>query len=334
MADQEGRSPDLGQEVRASRGIDSLVGRVARYGAAKAHALAVAESTRSVDATIAGKVADCGSYLLFRHYYRVDELRLHAASFCKKHLLCSLCAIRRGAKMVQAYMARTEAVLANRPHLTLELVTLTVRDGADLAERFDHLHRCQRELWKQKQRGRGSVLDGVESAVWSYEVKRGAGSGLWHPHLHMVAMVRTPTDALRLRDEWFRVTGDSFVVDTRPMTGAVGDNSAIGGFLEVFKYAVKVSSMAPEDAVHAWQVLQGRRLIGSAGRYRGIVVPDDLADEALDDEPFTLMLYRYLAHAGGYTLQRGQTGARGMGAASPHVQLPHSGPSASASGCR
>lgn len=42
-------------------------------------------------------------------------------------------------------------------------------------------HKAQRELWKRKQRGRGSVLDGVVGAVWSYEIKQGKGSGLWHP---------------------------------------------------------------------------------------------------------------------------------------------------------
>jgi hypothetical protein len=50
-------------------------------------------------------------------------------------------------------------------------VTLTVREnGDDLAERT--FLGAQRELWKRRQRGRGSVLDGVVGAVWSYEVKR------------------------------------------------------------------------------------------------------------------------------------------------------------------
>lgn len=70
-------------------------------------------------------------------------------------------------------------------------MTLTVKNGDDLAERFKHLHGAQRELWKRRQRGRGSVLDGVVGAVWSYEVKRGDNSGQWHPHLHMIALAES-----------------------------------------------------------------------------------------------------------------------------------------------
>ena len=75
-------------------------------------------------------------YLLFRHYYTADLLRLHAASFCMKHLLCPLCAIRRGAKALKAYLDRWEVIQQDRPALRPFLVTLTVKDGDNLAERF------------------------------------------------------------------------------------------------------------------------------------------------------------------------------------------------------
>ena len=102
-----------------------------------------------------------------------------------KHLLCPLCAIRRGAKALGAYLDRFEAIKRTSGHLRPFLVTLTVKDGPDLRERFKHLHDSQRELWKRKQRGRGSVLDGVEGAVWSYEVrKRGQGRACGIPLTH------------------------------------------------------------------------------------------------------------------------------------------------------
>jgi hypothetical protein len=86
-------------------------------------------------------------------------------------------------------------------------VTLTVRNGDDLAERFRHLHSGQRELWMRKHRGRGSVLDGVVGAVWSYEVKRGQNSGDWHPHLHMIALAEVEPSQERLSREWYDITG-------------------------------------------------------------------------------------------------------------------------------
>lgn len=306
---QKERSPDLLAQDEAS-GIEALPRRVERYGLAKRQALDVAEYLLSTvdqqSRTLAKKrqrvgasVEGCGEYLLFRHYFTVDQVRLHAASFCRRHLLCPLCAIRRGAKALQAYLPRYEAVRVSRPDLQPFLVTLTVKDGDDLRERFRHLMTSQRELWKRKQRGRGCALDQVEGAVWSYEVKRGAGSGLWHPHLHMVALAREKPDQAELASEWRNVTRDSFIVDVRPIDQA----DAAAGFLEVFKYALKFSSMEPADTVHAFEVLGGRRLVGSAGLFRGIEIPEQLLDESLDDLPYVQLFYRFLR--GGYSLQRG-----------------------------
>jgi hypothetical protein len=267
----------------------------------------VAEHISSVgNSQLAARVTGCGEYLLFRHYFTVDQVRLHAAQFCKKHLLCPLCAIRRGSKALQAYLPRYEAVRASEPALRPFLVTLTVKDGENLRERFKHLMRSQRELWMQRHRGRGSPLDVVQAAVWSYEVKRGRGSGLWHPHLHMVAMARQAPDEAWLASEWHAITGDSFIVDVRP----IDQDEPASGFLEVFKYALKFSDMEVEDTYAAFQVLKGRRLVGSAGRFRGIEIPEQLLDEPLDDLPFVDFLYRYFA--GGYSLNTELRGSRSL----------------------
>jgi plasmid rolling circle replication initiator protein Rep len=292
--DQKERSPDLLQQDEAS-GIEALPRRVSRYGEAKKRALEVAKYIEGQgDVHLSGRVSGCGEYLVFRHYFTVDQVRLHAAQFCKKHLLCPLCAIRRGAKALQAYMPRYEVVRAAEPLLRPFLVTLTVKDGADLDERFSHLMRAQHELWKRKQRGRGSVLDGVRAAVWSYEVKRGKGSGLWHPHLHMVAMAEHQPDQSQLAAEWQAITGDSFIVDVR----AIDQEDPASGFLEVFKYALKFSDMEPCDTFHAFEVLRGRRLVASAGLFRGIEIPEQLTDEPLDGLPYVELFYRYLRGVG------------------------------------
>lgn len=296
--EQKERSPDLLAQDEAS-GIEELPRRVCRYGEAKNRALDVAQYIESQPgaATLAAKVEHCGEYLLFRHYFTVDLVRLHAAHFCKKHLLCPLCAIRRGAKAMSAYLPRYEVVRASEPRLRPFLVTLTVKDGPDLGERFKHLMRSQRELWMRKHRERGSCLDGVRAAVWSYEVKRGSGSGQWHPHLHMVAMAEEMPDAVALSTEWHAITGDSFVVDVRPIDQA----DPASGFLEVFKYALKFSDMEPADTYAAHLVLRGRRLVGSAGLFRGIEIPDNLLDEPLDGLPFVELFYRFVG--AGYTLK-------------------------------
>jgi hypothetical protein len=95
--------------------------RVDRYGKAKkscARCSAVYRaSTSKVKETLHQRLTTCGDYLLFRHYFTIDAVRLHAASFCMKHLLCPLCAIRRGAKAMKAYLDRWEVIRAEKTAL-------------------------------------------------------------------------------------------------------------------------------------------------------------------------------------------------------------------------
>ena len=217
---------------------------------------------------------------------------------------------------MSAYLPRYEAIRASEVVLRPWLVTLTVKDGGDLAERFRHLMKSQRELWMRKHRARGSALDGVRAAVWSYEVKRGSSSGLWHPHLHMVAMAEDAPNAHQLAAEWRNITGDSFIVDVR----AIDQADPASGFLEVFKDALKFSDMSPADTYAAHLVLRGRRLVGSAGLFRGIEIPDNLADEPLDDLPFVELFYRFMGT--GYSLKRGPGREPQASRATHHLDAP------------
>lgn len=304
------------------KGFDSaefLPGRIERYGKARAHALQTLAHvdqqlngldyfSRSRLDSIASRLRQCGSYLVFAHYYTVDTVRLTHATFCMTHLLCPLCAIRRGAKQVRAYLQRLEVILKDNPHLVPYLVTLTVANGPDLRERFNHLHASMRRYTDRMRdaakKGVGYCeLNKIRGAVWSYEVTS-KGNG-WHPHLHMVALVdpSNPIDfdpkrpkASKLSKEWSGITGDSFIVDCRPISGDPAD-----GFVEVFKYALKFSELSPSDNLHAWEVLSGRRLVSSFGLFRGVDVPDDLTDAALEDLPFVRLFYRYTPS--GYSLE-------------------------------
>jgi len=300
-ASHEKENPDsVGAEIGV-QGIEALPKRVNRYGKAKNNALDIAKYIEGQGlAQRAVRLLSCGDYLVFRHYFTQDIVRLHSARLCMQHLLCPLCAIRRGAKALKGYLDRWEVIQADNGALRPFLVTLTVKDGPDLAERFEHLHTAQRELWKRRQRGRGSALDGVAGAVWSYEVKRGSGSGAWHPHLHMIALAENMPDQQELADEWHNITGDSFIVDVRP----ISQEDPVSGFVEVFKYAVKFSEQEPADTMHAFMTLRGKRLLECAGLFRGVEVPQGGMDDHEDVAhlPYYDLLYRF-SKAGGYSLE-------------------------------
>ena len=285
-----------------------LPARLDRYSKAHRRALAMSDYATELAANsvskfsqdevrkLAQRLQSCGEYLLFRDYYTVGKVRLHAARFCKKHLLCPLCAIRRGAKMVKAYLDRLEVIKAERPNLKAYLVTLTVKNGPDLLERYTHLQRSVHKLHKTRTgKGQYSEACKADGAVWSFEFKRGANSKEWHPHMHAVWLAEEEPDKFELSKQWKAITGDSFIVDVTPFHD---QEDVVSGFLEVFKYAVKFSDLPMEDNWHGYQVLAGKRLIASFGAFRAVEIPESLTDEPLDELPYIEHLYRYFAEAG------------------------------------
>lgn len=308
MAEKE-NSPGLDALAGEShKGGDDAAGlpiRLSRYSRAHHRALDMAKYARSQgDVKTAVKVEKCGHYLLFRDYYTVGKVRLHAADFCRKHLICPLCAIRRGAKLVKAYLDRFECLRANDSGLVPYLVTVTIKNGDDLAERFRHLHTNMGRMTQARRsylRGKGPHVEMAKAlaGVASYEFKRGKHSGLWHPHCHAVWLCREVPDQEKLSREWLDLTGDSYIVDVRPLN----QTDPVSGFLEVFKYAVKFSDLPVADNWEGWKALAKRRLVFSFGQFRGIDVPEDLTDEVLDDLPYIELLYQFVNGAG-YSLSK------------------------------
>lgn len=272
--------------------------RIARYGVARTRAVAMVEYLRgkpTPDSELpAMRLAGCGNYLHFREYFTVDKVRLHNATFCKQHLICPLCAIRRGAKALGAYLQRWEVIRAERPDLRPYLITLTVKNGSDLLQRQTHLTKSLRKLLHRRRdynagtRGAPwTELVKVEGAVYTLELTN-KGNG-WHPHCHMIALAASEPVQGALSKEWQAITGDSFIVDCRAIQGDPAE-----GFMEVFKYAVKFGDLSVEDNWTAAQVLKGKRLMNSFGLFRGVQMPESLLDEPLDDLPFWDRFYRYL----------------------------------------
>ena len=295
------RTDTLAGEVQ--HGADSaaeLPNRLNRYSVAHHRAIQMANYAESLkEVNISRKLTNCGDYLVFRDYHTIDQVKLHAAFFCKKHLLCPLCAIRRGAKLVKAYMDRLEVILHEKTRLKAFLVTLTVKDGEDLHERYNHLVKSVQLYNKYRHLKRGHEVSKVQGAVWSYEFKRGQNSGKWHPHMHAVWLCEDTPDARKISQEWHSITGDSFIVD---VTEFHDQNDVIGGFLEVFKYAVKFSDLPLEDNWHGFQVLHKRRLISSFGCFLGVEIPENLTDTPLDDLPYIQYFYQFYKNIG-YTLK-------------------------------
>jgi hypothetical protein len=121
-------------------------------------------------------------------------------------------------------------------------VTLTVKNGPDLRERGEHL----RESFG-KMRRRVAWQRAVLGGVYIEEVTYNAQDGTWHVHAHLIVDSSLSPEQLmpRLRQLWQEVTGDSYIVDVRPLYGVDLD----AALREACKYTAKLSGIVYSPAL-------------------------------------------------------------------------------------
>ena len=123
-------------------------------------------------------------------------------------------------RAIQRYVERIDQVLQENRKLKPVLITLTVKNGSDLAERSEHLMKSFRTLLERRRdyekKGRGfNEFCKVQGAMYSYENTFNEKTVEWHPHIHMFALVDQWIDQQEFSEYWHSITGDSMVVDVR-----------------------------------------------------------------------------------------------------------------------
>lgn len=302
---------------------------VEKWSQRKARSLLVVDPLRQVDSDRALKLERCGGVMAFQRWIEHGMTTVENPDWCNQARLCQCCAHARGIKLAKQAAEKIAVVLARSPELRPYLVTFTVKNGPDLGERLEHLLASFTAGWKRRKnftQGRRSWTSfcAPTASIFSAEIKRGANSDLWHPHLHCVWLVPSevwkwhdgktglqlePNAHRQLCDEWYEITGDSFVINAKPLRTAVDQSNGeevrsehlTAELFEVFKYLTKPGATSPADVVHAWQVTSGKRLVRTHGDIRGLVMPDDLDGEKLGGQSWKIW-YRW--QAGGYQLDR------------------------------
>lgn len=248
----------------------------------------------------AQKLNECGNYLLFKNFYTIGEVKLSKLRTCGQHLLCPFCAAIRASRAIQKYVERINQVLQENRKLKPVLITLTVKNGSDLAERSEHLMKSFRTLLERRRdyekKGRGfNEFCKVQGAMYSYENTYNEKTGEWHPHIHMFALVDQWIDQQEFSEYWHSLTGDSMVVDVRRARREKGHGYSKAA-AEVCKYALKFGDLSVEKTWEAFKVLKGKRLTGSFGLLWGVKIPETMTDDMPDDEtlPYMEMLYKFV----------------------------------------
>jgi plasmid rolling circle replication initiator protein Rep len=252
------------------------------------------------------RVEDCGSYLLYRHYYQRNENRLVSANFCKKHTLCGLCAIRRAGKGAYNLHEKAKQVMSEYKGLKAYFIVLTVKNEADLAYGMRKLEKgWQRIRTKRKNANRArktknpsqskyasaleSQFANVVAGAYSVEITFNEETQEWHPHMNLLLLSETEMDKWEISKEWKSYTGDSFIVDCQEKD-PVNDKGVV---CEIMKYAMKFSELPFEQNIEAYLTLWGKRLKGTIGEFYGVDLEPDPEDEGLEGEPYIEILLTY-----------------------------------------
>jgi hypothetical protein len=265
-----------------------------------------------IDSKFFNRLHNCYDYLLFRDYVNLKKVKLQATQSCQVHLLCPMCAIVRAAKQVQLYEAKFKELKKENPKLSIYYVVLTVKNGTDLSERYNHLQESLKKLIarrrdalvakkgsKSKKYALNSVFANVSAGAYSIEVKKGENSKEWHPHANLLLLSEDRILESEIKAEWKSITKDSKIAYCQ-----VKDDDDKTVFVEIFKYALKFSEMEFDDNFTAWDTLKGRRLMGTFGDFRGLDIEKENTEITLKDEEYMELFYKYCSEFQKYKLHR------------------------------
>ncbi len=228
---------------------------------------------------LADKIERCHSRLLVltcgRHIAQVIP------NFTCEFRLCPDCGRRRSRKLQNKYLPMMRAFLRHhhvKPvHLVLtqtHRVETRKQSSKRIKDAFVKLQR--RAFWKEFFKG----------GTWSLEFTKDK-NGLHHTHLHIIGFRRKFFDIELLRDEWLAVTGDSHVLNLKP----ISDIAA--GLREVVKYVSKpldIRRFGAED-LREFLKLKNMRMFGTFGEFRdfckGFDPSDNDGDEASELDGLT-----------------------------------------------
>ncbi len=179
-------------------------------------------------------------------------------NFTCEFRLCPDCGRRRSRKLQNKYLPMMRAFLRNRRITPVHLVlTQTHRketrkqSAKRIKDAFVKLQR--RAFWKEFFKG----------GTWSLEFTKDK-NGLHHTHLHIVGFRRKFFDIELLRGEWLAVTGDSHVLNLKPILDIAT------GLREVVKYVSKpldIRRFGAED-LREFLKLKNMRMFGTFGEFR------------------------------------------------------------------
>ncbi len=223
-----------------------------------------------VDGTFGGKFSsrlkECRKHAWFVQHKATKKLRV-MSSRCKLRW-CPIC--RDVSRMITTNAVDEWLQIQKYP----KMITVTLKHSDDpLQLQISRLYACFQKL---KRRAYFQRL--ISGGVWFFQLKLNLKTQQWHPHIHCLVAGKFLPHA-RLKQLWHKITGDSNIVDIRPVKDLESAST------EVARYATSpadITRMDLEQAVDVYYATKGRRICGSWGSAKKITMkptPQDDRDE-------------------------------------------------------
>lgn len=208
-----------------------------------------------------------------------------AGTFYCKSRFCSICAKNRALAWLAKLVPLFKEYLGKG--YKIFMLNLTIKDQKDLSVGLDALSSAWRYMTHEDKVSRNKFRELNCGGVKSVEVKIGANSGIWHPHIHAMVMYK-PKRQLKVRqyaeykELWERAVRTAFncsdesakfgSVDIRGIRNSKKNTSLVSAIVETFKYIAKfvwleLSSKQVNELV---ETARGKHFISAWGELYGL----------------------------------------------------------------
>lgn len=222
------------------------------------------------------RVQTCGDVLRFIR--REDgSLKLYQAYFCKNKL-CPMCNWRRSMKYSYQTSRIVDEAIKQEPKARFLFLTLTVKNvgGKDLNKTLTSLTKSFDRLFK-----RAKVQRNLLGYLRSVEVTHNKDDNSYHPHIHVLMMVKSSyfkgKESYITQKEWGDMWSNSLKVDYTPMidirTVKETGKGLRGAVLETAKYPTKPIKLDVENKQVVDDLYNGlyrKRQLGYGGIFKEI----------------------------------------------------------------
>ncbi len=194
------------------------------------------------------------------------------SSYCKSRY-CAVCAKLRALAWLCKLVPLLEQYSSNG--YKLFMLNLTIKDNEDLDYILNKLMKSWRIMTHDDKRCKKEFRNLNDGGIRSIEIKIGENSGIWHPHIHSIVLLKTDQKVYQYNDYlklWEYCS--SLACGTLEKVGSIdirgikpNNNDLVSAVVETFKYITKLDwlKIPDEQLREMFKVTANRRFIASWG---------------------------------------------------------------------